>query len=455
MAKTKKRILYGLLMLLAVAVIAGLVYFNSLLPIITGYAAKNLCSAVFISGREQAEVESMDLNFSFIKKNRNSVDEENKSVTSRFLWSKSTAIYREGFGVTLVRDVKEEELRKVRFPSGTEPAYNQETIQWPLGNILPDSATGINIERLNAVTVKVMSDTAYKGNIYAFLVMHKGIPVAESYKPQFDKNTRFISWSMAKSFTNALTGILVRQGVLDINLPVGLEEWKDDDRNKITLKHLMQMQSGLEWNEDYGNRSDVTVMLHCEPGMGEYALKQGIGYPVGTHWYYSSGSTNIVCDIIQRKFKNDSLYYTLAEKELFNKIGIPDAVLEVDPSGSWVGSSYLYATARDYARFALLYLNDGVFNGERILPEGWVKYSTDEAPGSDGKYGAFFWLNRSKRIRTAPEDMFSCNGHDGQYIFMIPSKDLAVIVLGYSPDGIDLDGLLGDILEAVPTQQVN
>ena len=277
MAKTKKRILYGLLMLLAVAVIAGLVYFNSLLPIITGYAAKNLCSAIFISGREQAEVESMDLNFSFIKKNKNFVDEENKSVTSRFLWGKSTAIYREGFGVTLLRDVKEEELRKVRFPSGTEPAYNQETIQWPLGNILPDSVTGINIERLNAITVKVMSDTAYKGNIYAFLVMHKGIPVAESYKPQFDKNTRFISWSMAKSFTNALTGILVRQGVLDINQPVGLEEWKDDDRSKITLKHLMQMQSGLEWNEDYGNRSDVTVMLHCEPGMGEYALKQGSG----------------------------------------------------------------------------------------------------------------------------------------------------------------------------------
>jgi CubicO group peptidase (beta-lactamase class C family) len=128
---------------------------------------------------------------------------------------------------------------------------------------------------------------------------------------------------------------------------------------------------------------------------------------------------------------------------------MPDAVLETDPSGSWVGSSYLYATARDYARFALLYLNDGVFNRERILPEGWVDYCTAESPGSDGRYGAFFWLNRSKRIKSAPEDMFSCNGHDGQYIFMIPSKELAVVILGYSPDGVDLDKLLGDVLVCV------
>ncbi len=449
MSRNKKRILYGLLTIFVAALIGGLIYFNSLLPIITGYAAKNLCSAVFISGRDQADVEAVDLNFSFIKKNKNTVDFEDKSVTSRFLWGKSKAIYRDGFGVTLLRDVSEEGLKKVKFPSGTDPDYDQDTIKWPLGNILPDSLTGINTDRLNEISEEVISGNIYDGNIFAFLVMHKGVPVVEKYKPQFNEKTRFISWSMAKSFTNALVGIMVRQGKLDIDQPANPEEWQNDERSKITIRDLMQMRSGLDWNEDYGNRSDVTVMLHCEPDMGRYAMEQKLEYPVGTQWYYSSGTTNIVCDIIQRKINNDSLYYTFAGEELFNRTGMPDAVLETDPSGSWVGSSYLYATARDYARFALLYLNDGVFNGERILPEGWVDYCTTESLGSEGKYGAFFWLNKSKRIRSAPEDMFSCNGHDGQYIFMIPSKDLAVVILGYSPEGIDLDRLLGDVIRTV------
>jgi CubicO group peptidase (beta-lactamase class C family) len=214
----------------------------------------------------------------------------------------------------------------------------------------------------------------------------------------------------------------------------------------------MQMQSGLKWNEDYGNRSDVTVMLHSTSDMSRYAFEQPLEYPAGTHWYYSSGTTNIVSYLIRRQFNNDSSYYAFANTQLFNKIGMPDAVFEVDPSGTRVGSSYLYATARDYARFALLYQNDGVFNGERILPEGWVKYSTTASSASNGEYGAFFWLNKSKKLPSAPEDMYMCNGHDGQHIFIMPAQDLIVVVLGYSPSskgGIDLDRLLKDILTAV------
>jgi len=127
-------------------------------------------------------------------------------------------------------------------------------------------------------------------------------------------------------------------------------------------------------------------------------------------------------------------------------------MFEVDPSGTIVGSSYLYATARDYARFGLLYLNDGVFNGERILPEGWVKYTTTPASDSKGQYGAFFYLNSSKAYPSAPQDMFSAEGHDGQQIFIIPSKQMVVVVLGFShrPDhAMDFDRLLADILKTV------
>jgi CubicO group peptidase (beta-lactamase class C family) len=129
-----------------------------------------------------------------------------------------------------------------------------------------------------------------------------------------------------------------------------------------------------------------------------------------------------------------------------------DAVFEVDPAGTIVGSSYLYASARDYARFALLYQNDGVFNGERILPEGWVKYTVSEAAASDGRYGSFFWLNRGRDLPSVPEDMYACQGHDGQRIFILPSQELIVIVLGYSPKskgGMDFDSLLKDILSTL------
>jgi CubicO group peptidase (beta-lactamase class C family) len=450
---TKKRIFYGVLSLIGGIIISAAVYINTLLPIITGYAAKNLCSAIFVSGREQKNVEAVDLHFSFIKYTTNSVKYDEKSVTSRFLWRKSKAIYREGFGVTLLRDIPESTLRKLKYPACTAPSYLQDSISWPLGNILPDTVTGIDLPALGEITKKLVDNNEYGGNAFAFIVLHKGMPVAEGYKPQFNRNTRFLSWSVAKSFTNATVGILVKEGKIDISKPTGLEEWKGDARSGITLNNLLQMQSGLRWNEDYGNRSSVNVMLHCESDMSRYAVEQPSDYPPGTFWYYSSGTANIVNYLIRSNFANDSLYYSFVHTALFNKVGMPDVVFESDPSGTLVGSSYLYATARDYARFGLLYLNDGVFNGERILPEGWVKYSTTVASESKGEYGAFFWLNKSKKLPSAPEDMYLCVGHDGQRIFIMPSQNLVVVVLGYSSTsagGMDFDRLLKDLLGTLP-----
>lgn len=449
---TRKRVFYGVLTILGATIIGASIYINSLLPIITGYSAKNLCSAVFVSLREPKDVEAIDLNFSFIKYTKNSVNYDDKSVISHFLWGKSRAIYREGFGVTLLRGISEASLRKTRYPAGVNPGYSQDTIKWPLGDILPEKNTGIDLAKLGDISKKLVTDNAYNGDAFAFIVLHKGIPVAEAYKPQFNKNTRFLSWSMAKSFTNALVGVLVRQGEMDINKPAGVDEWKADDRNKITLNDLLQMQSGLKWNEDYGNRSDITVMLYCESDISRYAFEQPLGHAPGTFWSYSSGSPNIVSYLIRKQFTNDSLYYSFVNSQFFNKIGIPDAVFEVDPGGTRIGSSYLYATARDYARFALLYQNDGIFNGERIFPEGWVKYTTSAASDSKSEYGAFFCLNKGKKLPSAPEDMYMCEGHDGQRIFIMPTQELIVVVLGYSSlskGGMDFDRLLKDILNTL------
>lgn len=448
---TNRKILRTILIVLLLGSAYGVYYINSLLPIITGYPAKYLCSAVFVSIREQSEVEAMDLNFSFVKYVKNTVDLQDSSVTSSFLLGKSKAIYRKGFGATLLRGNDEGTLRKVKFPD-VRVSYSQDTIAWPLGSRMPKKGISTDTVKLERIAEKLMDEDGYKGHAFAFMVVHKGVPVVEAYQPEFNEKTRFLSWSMAKSFTNALAGIMVKDGKLDINRPVNIPEWQTDERKKITINNLMQMQSGLNWNEDYGNRSDVTKMLYCENDFARFTYDQPLAYPAGSYWYYSSGSVNVVNFLMRKSIGNDKEYYNFAQMRLFDKIGMPDAVFEVDASGTQVGSSYIYATARDYARFGMLYLEDGVFNGERILPEGWVKYTATPASGSKGKYGSLFWLNRSKYYSAVPDDMFSCNGHDGQQIFIIPSKELVVVLVGYSPKPdrvMKFNELLGDVLSAI------
>jgi CubicO group peptidase (beta-lactamase class C family) len=450
--RTIKKILVGFAVIAGIAVIGFVIYLNSLLPIITGYAAKNLCSAIFVSGRQQKAIENLDLNFSFIKFTKNTVDYDTKSVVSRFLWKKSEAVYREGFGVTLLRDIKKQDLLAKHFPAGGELTFSQDTAKWPLGNIMPAISSGTDTGALKIIAKNLIREHLYNGNVFAFMVIHKGIPVIESYAPEFTSSTRFLSWSMGKSFVNALVGVMVNQNRIDINKPVDLPEWKGDSRAGITVADLMQMQSGLEWNEDYGNRSDVTLMLHCQSDFAHYAIDKKLDYKPGTHWYYSSGTTNIVSYLIRKQFGNDSLYYLFVKKDLFNKLGMPDAVFETDASGTIVGSSYLYATARDYARFGMMFLNDGVFNGERILPEGWVKMTTTPASDSKGGYGSFFWLNEDKVLKDVPSNAYLCEGHDGQFICIIPDRQLVVVLLGYSPKskgGLDLNLIVKDVLQTV------
>ena len=442
-----KRLLRYVAIALLLAIVGGCIYLNRLLPIITGYAAKNLASAVFVSGREAKDVEALDLNFSLIRYTSNTVDYENKTVTSRFLWGKSTAVYREGCGVTLLCGATADELRGRRFPmdvlsEGQGKLDSVARAQLPLG----DSAVA---ERLVPIAKAFVGERAYKGHPFAFVVVHKGGVVAECYDKGIGCDTKLLSWSMAKSFVNALIGIMVKDSLLDIHAPVDIPEWQGDERKAITLNDLMQMQSGLEWNEDYGARSDVNIMLHGESDMGLYALMKPLDYAPRTHWQYSSGTTNIVMRYLRGRFSSDEAFLRYMHSRLFAPLGIVSPVFEQDMNGTPVGSSYLYATALDFARFGQLYLNDGCVGSERILPEGWVDYTRKPAAASEGRYGSSFWLNRCGKFPDVPKDMYYCDGHDGQDIFIFPSHELVVVILGYSPkpgNVIDFNALLSDIL---------
>ena len=447
----KKKILGALFVVLILALSGGIYYIHLLTPVITGYAAKNLASDVFLGNRTQESVEATDLNFSFIRFTTNTIDYNKKEVTSRFLWATTKAIYTEGFGCTLVRGGDESVVRNRPYTIVPLTNINPDTVAWPAGDRLSDTIpVGLDMLKLEAALNKALKDTIGNKGTFAIAVAYKNQLVAEKYKRGFSAKNRFLSWSMAKSFTNALVGIMVKKGLMNIAERADVPEWQKDKRSAITIENLLHMNSGLEWNEDYGNLSDVTVMLHKAIDMAKFTYDKPLLARPDSLWYYSSGTTNIVTSLIRKKIGNDADYYAFPRKELFNPIGMRSAVFETDASGNFVGSSYIYASMRDYVRFGLLYLNDGKWLGKRLLPENWVSFSTRPANGSHGRYGAFFWLNRSGDYPNVPKDGYMCKGHDGQIIFIIPSLQLVVVRTGFSKKGdFDFPKFFAEIVASV------
>jgi hypothetical protein len=214
----------------------------------------------------------------------------------------------------------------------------------------------------------------------------------------------------------------------------------------------MQMTSGLEFSEAYykARLTNTTAMLLKNGDMGDYAASKKLLFMPDSVWSYSSGSSNIIQDYLRTAFSSHEEYLAWPRRAIFDKTGMRSVVWEVDASGTFVGSSYLYATMRDYARFGLLYLHDGNWLGEQIFPEDWVRYTTTPAPGSGGEYGALFWLNKKGEFPGLPDDLYYCDGYEGQRIFILPEQELVIVRTGYSPRGtIDWQEFLSGIVKAV------
>ncbi len=442
--------------ILIITIVLYAIYYVSLrLPIITGYAAKNMCSCVFVANRDAKDVEANDLNFSLIKYASNKVDFENKTVTSRiFGFAKQTATYKEGLGCTLLADYKEKDYTAQIAPDRMPSLELLDTMPWPAGDLVSDTIPqGIDMKKLNAAVDEAFDKEGATGNLkqsLAVLVVYKNQIIAEKYASGIKINTPLLGWSMTKSIMSTLAGILVQKGKLDIHKPVNIPSWKDDDRKNITLNHLLHMNSGLRWDEDYFDVSDVTTMLYKRGNMFSYAISVPAAVKPDSVWKYSSGTSNIISGLIRQTFQDNKEYINFPREALFNKIGMRSIVLEPDASGMYIGSSYSYATTRDWARFGLLYMNDGIWLGERILPKDWVAYTRQPAKGSKNEYGAQFWLNKGKKFKDVPEDMFSCHGFKGQRVFIIPSKDLVVVRMGLSHDHLDFNEFLKNIIAALP-----
>jgi len=420
----------------------------------TGYGAKSMATAVFVAERDPLMVNLTDLNYSIVKYTKSVVDYENKSVTTSF-WgmAKQTAVYRNGFGCCLVGDRSADSLRMVTF---NRPVYRQDGswhMAWPNGDLIKDTV----FSEIDTVKMKSAIDAAfdkpptYEKRTAAVVVLYKGELVAEKYDKVMGitPDTRIWGWSMTKSIINAMAGVLTKQGKLDVNAVAPVPQWQKDRRRDITINNLMHMSSGQKWDENYSDVSSATNMLYRSADAYKVAIDVPYQKKPETDWNYSSGTTNILSGIMRTLIGNDQSYHEFPYSEIFNKIGISSMIIETDAAGNFVGSSYGYATARDWARFGLLYYNDGVWKGDTILPKGWVGYTRTPAAASKGEYGAQFWLNKSKKLPDAPEDLFSCNGHRGQRVFIIPSRNLVVVRLGFSEEGFNHNEFLKGILAAI------
>jgi len=460
--RVKRVLKIGVVAALGAVAAFGLYQLHQVLMIGAGYYAKTLCSGVFVSGRAPDEVIAEDVRAdqsSALGLFSSAVDSEARAVDvwipSSFAWQR--AVYRDGYGCHLKLSVD----RPAQEPRPLEPiAPPHQDALWPEGRRLAAEALPPeNREALYAALQDGFNETDPERakRTRAIVVVHRGRLVAERYAEGFTEQTPQLGWSMAKSVTNALAGALAAQERITVDDAALLDEWQsaDDPRSAITLDNLLRMSSGLEFSEDYGGMlSDVRLMLFLRGDKAGFAADKPLECEPGDCWSYSSGTSNIISAILQQKADERP---ALAHELLFAPLGMRTAVFEPDASRTLVGSSYVYASARDWARFGLLYLRGGEWNGETIFTPEWLDYTLEPSPGSGGDFGAHVWLgapshNDTEAAAALPDDDFYFLGHDGQMVAVIPSRETVIVRLGLTRDQRRFDHarLVRSILDALP-----
>jgi CubicO group peptidase (beta-lactamase class C family) len=450
----------------SVLIIAGLgaaaIYFRPGLAIrvATNVVAHNVCDKAFVSGLDPqtafAEITDRDGIRRLRWLLRYSIERTKGLVTASVAGlSASRAAFHEGFGCVMLLGPEPYLLKAdVASLKGKEPP------------LLPDIA-GPDIVAPSDPKLKAALDHAFEEpaappfrRTKAVLVVRDGAVIAERYAQGVGIHTALPGFSMTKSVVNALIGVLTQQGLVTPSLPAAIPEWRAaaDPRREIEIEHLMRMTSGLALDET-NTGFDASSRMYLQNDMAGYAVQAQLIAAIGTRWAYSSPTTQVLARIIRDAAGGPEQSLRLAWRELFNPLGMRDVTLEFDGSGTLQGSSFMLASARDWARFGLLYLNDGVVGGRRLLHEDWVDLSA--AATLDTDYGAGFWTNRSEhphaKGRVAmgiPRDAFFASGDLGQRIVILPTQHMVIVRLGDAVDPTgDIRGLGRLVREVIEATQ--
>ena len=449
----------ALLALLLLVVLAGAwlaVSPPELIRVGAGYSAKIVCSNVFISGRDAQQVLERDVQthgHPLLRLMRVSVDREQRSVHAGLLGfaGRGLAVARDGTGCATVPDG--DVARAASFKASPVAVAAASPAPWPDGDAVGASAPAL---------AALLADPVLAGpGMRALVVVHRGRIVAERYGEGFDADMPLLGWSMTKTVTAALVGTLVRDGRFDIARDALFSAWAGDDRRAISQSDLLSMSSGLGFDEEYGDVTDVTRMLYLEPDMAAFAASKPLAQSVGSHFSYASGSTVLLARLWQDAAPGSALDWP--RTQLFGPLGMRSAVMEADARGTFVGSSYLYATARDWARFGLLLLQDGQWGGRALLPPGWVQWMTTPSRAAPAEYGqGQIWMHGPRgdvpkgqdpdAAYGLPADTVWLRGHDGQFVTVVLSRELVVVRLGLTPSRLKHmpQALVQSLLKTLP-----
>ena len=436
---------------------------------IAAMAAHHLCAGVFVVGRvhdrSPEEVLAMDVarfpGFNWQKDFEYEVDMEERSAS---VWGPGVvpprkARYHGDQGCTILpKGVDRVFFQPIDVVSSLPDPSTQ---PWPLGDV-GAHATFSEVDETKLAAALDWAIAQDEQNTRALVVVYRGKIIGERYSEGFTKDTPQISWSQGKSITAALVGVLAQQGEITLEEPAPIAEWQGprDRRREIRVMDLMRMSSGLDF-KNYGldrtdswSASNEHFRIYFDSvNVFEHATNQPVEIPANSQFRYRNSDPLTLGRIIREKVEaRGESYLTFPQHALFDRIGARNYVLETDAWGNFIMTGYDYGSAWDWARFGLLHLWDGVFEGDRVLPEGWVEFISTPAPADPSRrYGGLFWLNRSGSMDQVPEDAFWPSGFMGQQTVVIPSRNMVVVRLGPSPRGSGryINETIGKVLEAI------
>lgn len=417
--------------LAAAALLAGCSDLPATARVGAGLTAMTLCDGVFLQGRDEAEVRASELG---------------PGTDERLSWFQAEVDHGAGEvragvrGLFRARAGYDPETGCAPGRDGSGPAapvsFPAYAAPWPVGDgVSSEAVDGVDMQALAAQVEAAFrpGSTDADPGTRSIVVIHQGRLILERHAESWNGQIPQYGASMSKTVSAALVGVLVGQGRLSLEDAALRPDWTDD-RSSIRLEHLLHMESGLDFNEDYGGAADPANMLYVAESASDYAAEKPLAVGPGTRWYYSSGDTNLLMAIAHDRSGLDQAGWNAFPRDaLFGPLGMRSALFQQDAGGDFVGSTFVYASALDWGRFGLLLARDGEWNGRRLLPEGWVRFMGTPTPLSEGEYGAQTWLRgASPGQGVAP--ILEMRGYGGQFVTVIPQTDTVIVRLGWNVD---------------------